>query len=109
MEPPGEHSLIVINPPYGKRLGEAGALKGLYTALGDRLKAIGGDSTAWILAGNRELSKSIGLKASRRVQVFNGPIECRWMRFDLYEGSRKMGREDNTLAKSAENAESDEE
>ncbi len=92
MDPPGESSLIVINPPYGKRLGEADALKGLYSALGDRLKAIGGNSTAWILAGNRELSKNIGLKASRRIPLFNGPIECRWMRFDLYEGSRKMGK-----------------
>ncbi len=105
MDPPGEGSLIVINPPYGKRLGEAGALKGLYSALGDRLKAIGGDSTAWILAGNRELSKNIGLKASRRIPVFNGPIECRWMRFDLYEGSRRVGREEDSLAKSAENVE----
>lgn len=92
MEVPGEKSLIVMNPPYGKRLGEAGALTALYSALGDRLKAIGGDSTAWILAGNRELAKCIGLKASRRVPIFNGPIECRWMRFDLYEGSRKMSK-----------------
>ena len=105
MEPPGDGSLIVINPPYGKRLGEAGALKGLYSGLGDRLKAIGGDSTAWILAGNRELSKNIGLKASRRIPVFNGPIECRWMRFDLYEGSRKFRPEDNSLEKNEQNAE----
>jgi putative N6-adenine-specific DNA methylase len=96
METPGEESLIVINPPYGKRLGEAGALGGLYSALGDRLKAIGGNSTAWILAGNRELSKKIGLKASRRIPIFNGPIECRWMRFDLYEGSRRGDREGKT-------------
>ncbi len=102
MDPPGEGSLIVINPPYGKRLGEADALKGLYSALGDRLKAIGGNSTAWILAGNRELSKNIGLKAARRIPVFNGPIECRWMRFDLYEGSRRVGRDDDSLAKGSE-------
>lgn len=106
MDPPGEGSLIVINPPYGKRLGEAGALKGLYSALGDRLKGIGGESTAWILAGSRELSKSIGLKASRRIPVFNGPIECRWMRFDLYEGSRRrVGRDDLPLDEAATNTE----
>ena len=105
MDPPGPSSLIVINPPYGKRLGETGALKGLYSALGDRLKAIGGGSTAWILAGSRELSKSIGLKAARRIQVFNGPIECRWMRFDLYEGSRRVGREDRAPVQREENGE----
>lgn len=90
LEPPGPGSLIVMNPPYGKRLGETQALKGLYSALGDRLKAVGSGCTAWILAGNKELSKNIGLRATRRVQVFNGPIECRWMRFDLYDGSRKL-------------------
>lgn len=92
MEAPAPGSVIVINPPYGKRLGETDALRSLYGALGDRLKAIAGNSTAWILTGNRELAKSIGLRASRRIQVFNGPIECRWLRFDLYEGSRKKPR-----------------
>ncbi len=89
MTPPGENSLIVINPPYGKRLGEVEALGSLYSALGDRLKAVAGGCTAWILAGNRELSKKIGLRAGRRIPIHNGPIECRWMRFDLYAGSRK--------------------
>lgn len=94
MESPGEGSLIVINPPYGHRLGDSSSLRGLYQGLGDRLKNIGTGCTAWILAGNRELAKSIGLRASRRIQVFNGPIECRWMRFDLYSGSRKHKRTD---------------
>jgi putative N6-adenine-specific DNA methylase len=90
MEPPGEGALIVINPPYGHRLGDESALRSLYQGLGDRLKVVGSGCTAWILAGNRELAKSIGLRASRRLQVFNGPLECRWMRFDLYSGSRKV-------------------
>ena len=50
-------------------------------------------------------TKNIGLKASRRIPVFNGPIECRWMRFDLYEGSRKFRPEDNSLEKNEQNAE----
>jgi len=89
MEVPQPGSLIVINPPYGKRVGDLDALAALYSALGDRLKAVGKDCRAWILAGNRQLSHQIGLKAARRIPVFNGPIECRWMRFDLWEGSRK--------------------
>jgi putative N6-adenine-specific DNA methylase len=86
---PAPGSLIVVNPPYGKRLGSAGALGGLYRGLGDRLKEVAAGCTAWILVGNRELAKRIGLQASRRLVVFNGPIECRWMRYDLYEGSRR--------------------
>lgn len=90
MEVPDPGTLIVMNPPYGKRVGEESALVGVYRALGDRLKAVGSGCTAWILMGNRELSRHIGLHASRRIPVFNGAIECRWMRFDLYEGSRKV-------------------
>ncbi len=89
LDSPGEGGMIVINPPYGKRLGQASALGGLYGALGDRLKSVGASCTAWILAGERELAKRIGLKAARRIPVFNGPIECRWLRYDLYEGTRK--------------------
>lgn len=89
LSPPAPGSLIVINPPYGHRLGHTDGLEALYSALGDRLKASAAGCTAWILAGNRELAKRIGLKPTRRVAVFNGPIECRWLRFDLYEGSRR--------------------
>ncbi|MCD4748364.1 MAG: hypothetical protein K8R59_03230 [Thermoanaerobaculales bacterium] len=89
MEAPGDNGLIVINPPYGRRLTEEGSLSALYQALGDRLKAVGSGCTAWILTGNRELAKHVGLQAARKIPVFNGPIECRWLRYDLYEGSRK--------------------
>ncbi len=93
LECPGTDGIIVINPPYGHRIGETEALGVLYQALGDRLKTAAQGCTAWILAGNRELAKRIGLRASRRLVVFNGPIECRWLRFDLYAGSRKVGRD----------------
>ena len=46
-------------------------------------------ATAWILAGEPRLAKSIGLKPARRIPLFNGPIECRLLKFELYEGSRK--------------------
>lgn len=90
MERPEPGSLIAMNPPYGKRIGEESALIGVYSAIGDRLKAVASGCTAWLLAGNRELSRHIGLRATRRIPVFNGPIECRWMCFDLYEGSKKF-------------------
>lgn len=84
---PGGRAVIVTNPPYGERLGDPAALDTLYRQLGDALKRRAAGATAWLLVGNLELAKSIGLRASRRIVLFNGPIECRLLRFDLYEGS----------------------
>ena len=89
LELPGANALIVTNPPYGERIGDVEKLHPLYTEIGDALKARATGATAWLLVGNRELAGAIGLRASRRIRVFNGPIECRFLRFDLYEGSRK--------------------
>lgn len=79
--PPG---VLVFNPPYGERLGEGERLRDLYRRIGDRLKRRWRGWTAWMLVGNRELIKSVGLRPSRRIVLFNGPIECRLLRFDLY-------------------------
>ncbi|MCG6964435.1 MAG: THUMP domain-containing protein [Acidobacteria bacterium] len=89
LDPPGPGSLIVTNPPYGHRLGELEKLRPLYRELGDALKQRAAGCTAWLLVGARELAKEIGLHASRRIVVFNGPIECRFFRYDLYAGSRR--------------------
>lgn len=89
LKPPGPDTLIVANPPYGHRLGELEELRPLYRALGDALKQRAAGCTAWLLVGARELANEIGLKASRRIVVFNGPIECRFLRYDLYAGSRR--------------------
>ena len=42
-----------------------------------------------MLAGERQLANQIGLKPSRRIPIFNGPIECRLLKYELYEGSRR--------------------
>lgn len=86
--PPGT-GVIVANPPYGVRLGDRGGLRDLYRALGDALKRHGAGATAWLLLGDLELAKEIGLRASRRIVLFNGPIECRLLRFDVYAGSNR--------------------
>jgi len=81
--------VIVANPPYGKRVGEVERLFGLYRRFGDSLKKQATGATAWILAGEPRLAKVIGLKPSRRIPLFNGPIECRLLKFEMYEGSKK--------------------
>ena len=87
--PWSEGGIIVANPPYGKRVGDIDRLGKFYKRLGDQLKNKAQGATAWIIVGNRQLANQIGLKAKRRIPLFNGPIECRLLKYELYEGSRK--------------------
>ncbi len=91
-------SMIISNPPYGQRIGDVDELRPLYRGIGDMLKQRAAGSRAWLLVGERVLAAEIHLRPSRRIVLFNGPIECRLMRFDLYEGS-KEGRADNSEAR----------
>ena len=36
-----------------------------------------------MLSGNAELTRHLGLRASRKDVVMNGPIECRWIRYEI--------------------------
>lgn len=82
--PEGEQGVVIINPPYGKRLGDSEELKELYCQIGDVLKQRCRGWTGYVLTGNLELAKYIGLKASRRIVFFNGAIECRLLKYELY-------------------------
>jgi putative N6-adenine-specific DNA methylase len=82
--PPAQKGVLVFNPPYGVRLGEEEALKPLYREIGDVMKRRFSGYTAYLLTGSPELAKHVGLKASRRIVLFNGPIECRLLRYELY-------------------------
>jgi 23S rRNA (guanine2445-N2)-methyltransferase / 23S rRNA (guanine2069-N7)-methyltransferase len=79
-----EKGVFIVNPPYGERLGEEEELKALYKRIGDLMKQKFRGWTGYVFTGSPELAKSIGLKASRRFVLFNGPIECRLLKFDLY-------------------------
>jgi len=82
--PAASPAMIIFNPPYGERMGEVDELTGLYRTMGDVLKQRCAGSTAFILCGNSELVKHVGLKATRRIPVWNGPLECRLMKYQLY-------------------------
>lgn len=82
--PEGDKGVVIINPPYGKRLGEEDDLRELYCQIGDVMKKYCRGWTGYVLTGNLELAKYIGLKASRRFVLFNGAIECRLLKYDLY-------------------------
>ena len=82
--PPPGPGVILCNPPYGERLGEVEQLKPLYRQMGDVFKQRCTGYVAHLLCGNLELAKHVGLKASRRVVLWNGPLECRLLKYDLF-------------------------
>jgi putative N6-adenine-specific DNA methylase len=84
-EHPGlRDGLVVVNPPYGVRLGDRGAARDTVRALGDFLKQRCSGSTAWLVLGDRGLLKDVGLRTARRVPVRIGGLDGRFVRYDLY-------------------------
>ena len=83
--------IVLTNPPYGERLGDEAEMDALYKTIGDALKTNFQGYEAFIFTGNLAAAKRIGLKATRRVPLFNGAIDCRLLRFELYGGSRRVG------------------
>ena len=88
-KPPAAAATLITNPPYDERL-KVDRTAGLYRRVGDTLKQNFAGCTAWLLTGNLDAAKQIGLRSSQRTTLFNGPIECRLLKFDLYAGSRKQ-------------------
>jgi putative N6-adenine-specific DNA methylase len=84
LSPPPGPGILICNPPYGKRLGEEEELKPLYKEIGDVFKKRCKGYTAYLFTGNLELAKSVGLKATRRIVLYNGPIECRLLKYEMY-------------------------
>jgi putative N6-adenine-specific DNA methylase len=64
----------------------------LYKTLGDTLKTNFQGYEAYVFTGNLEAAKRIGLKAARRTPLFNGPIDCRLLKYELYGGTRRAPR-----------------
>ena len=88
---PGE-GVIYFNPEYGDRMGEEINLQTTYSQLGDFMKKQCRGYTGYIFTGNLELAKKIGLKASRRIEFYNGKIDCRLMEYELYGGTKRKAK-----------------
>ncbi len=87
--PESEKGIVIMNPEYGERLGEATALEGTYSRIGDFLKQKCGGYMGYIFTGNMNLAKKIGLKANKKYEFYNSTIECRLLEYELYEGSKR--------------------
>lgn len=86
LKPRTDDGILVMNPPYGERLPIEDA-PDFYSRIGDALKTNWSGYSAWVISSDLEGLKHVGLKSRRRVKCFNGSLECRWIGFDLYEGS----------------------
>ena len=64
-----------------------------YEKIGSRLKHTWSESDAWILSGDLESLKHIGLRPKRRVKLYNGPIETKLVHIPLYRGSKKTKKQ----------------
>lgn len=80
--------VVFFNPEYGDRLGIETALQPVYRAMGDFMKQKCKGYRGYIFTGNLELAKHIGLKPSRRIEFFNGKIDCRLLEYELYAGTK---------------------
>jgi putative N6-adenine-specific DNA methylase len=88
--------VVIMNPPYGERLEETG-LQDLYKKIGDTLKKNFSGYRAWIFSGNPDAMKYIGLRTSRKLTLYNGPIRCKYHQYELYDGSRKKSKHGNPV------------
>jgi 23S rRNA (guanine2445-N2)-methyltransferase / 23S rRNA (guanine2069-N7)-methyltransferase len=77
--------LVVVNPPYGKRLGQDDDMNQLYQAIGDVLKKNFVNWNAAVFTDSLDLGKQIGIRASKIHTLFNGAIECKLLHFDVRE------------------------
>ncbi len=83
-ETPG---ILMMNPPYDERMEIEDAIA-FYKNIGDCFKKQWPGWNAWVISSNREALKNLGLRASRRITLFNGPLECSFQKFEMYAGSK---------------------
>lgn len=84
----GTEGYIFINPPYGQRMKQEN-LSELYTMIGSTLKHRFQGHKAFIITSDRDCLKHIGLKPAGKILLFNGPLECLLLKYNLYEGSKR--------------------
>ena len=96
LEPPPGPGILIMNPPYDERM-PLPDVKVFYKMIGDRLKQAYSGYEAWIITSNQDAMKSIGLRTSRRITLFNGPLECKYLKYELYQGSKKGSKTNHKL------------
>lgn len=86
------HLHMVFNPPYGERLNID--MPEFYKAIGDTLKQNYPGTHAWFITSNLEAIKHVGLRPSRKIKLFNGSLESKLVKYEIYEGSKKAKKQE---------------
>ncbi len=84
--------VLVANPPYGERLGSEEELAAFYPALGNALKQRFAGWNCWFLSADTRLPKLIRLQTSRKIPLYNGPLECRLYNIEIVAGGHRRER-----------------
>ena len=93
-----EPAIIVTNPPYGERISTQNLLE-TYKMIGERLKHAFKEGDAWILSYKEECFQQIGLKASVKVPLYNGSLECEYRKYQMFSGKFREFREEGGSVK----------
>jgi putative N6-adenine-specific DNA methylase len=96
LEPPSGGGILVMNPPYDERMKNDDIIQ-FYKEIGNTFKQKYQGYQAWVISGHMEALKLLGLHATRNITLFNGPLECRFARFVIYEGSKKRPQQDEPV------------
>ena len=95
---PAEPAIMVVNPPYGERLVPENLLQ-VYKELGSRLKHAFQGNEAWVISCSYDCFDQIGLKASARIPLFNGDLDCEFRKYELFQGNYKGFRDEGNALK----------
>ena len=85
--PPFPNGFILCNPPYDERI-PIDDSQAFYKMIGDTLKRRYAGYTAWLISSDIQTIRFIGLRPSRKITVFNGPLECRLLKFEVFAGKK---------------------
>jgi putative N6-adenine-specific DNA methylase len=88
VEPPEGGGVLIINPPYGERITPED-INALYKECGDAFKKNFQGYSCWIFSSNEAAFKHVGLKPTRNITLFNGSLECKFRKYEIYAGSKK--------------------
>jgi len=93
LEAPPAPGTIIMNPPYDERL-EEDDIEEFYEIIGDTLKKKYAGYSAWLITSSMDGIKKVGLRTSRKMTLFNGKLECKFVKYEMYEGSKKQKSEE---------------
>ena len=83
---------MVFNPPYDERI-SVNDVENFYSSIGNTLKRNYPGTQAWMITSNMEALKFVGLRPSKKIKLFNGKLEAKLVRYEMYEGSKKASKQ----------------